>query len=410
MGLFDRVKGTGAGLDIKGTEARKLFYWVEEHKGENVIWRLPENVMWNDNVVVREDEYGVFFRDGKVMQVFDRPDRYALTTQNITGLQALSATLIGVKQIGEFYWVQKRNFRATFGTSEPLTFRDPEFGVIRLRAFGQFAYRVGNPTLLITQFVGTKGLTTSEELVSWLKDQIVMVLNDILGELKSQKQMSALDIPAYLQEIEQFCLGRLGTETEPYGLIITKFSGLNINLPEEVQQAVDKRSAMSALGVNYLQYQTGKAIEGIGTGAAQGGEAGGFAGLGAGMGAGFSMAQGMAQGMSGAGGGAPAFGSQGGVAGQENTQTSPTHPHEGLTPCTSCNTMIPTGVKFCPSCGAGQKPAPTCLTCNAALIPGAKFCPSCGTPVESSKKFCSQCGKETEPGAKFCPSCGAQQM
>ncbi|NLV25709.1 MAG: SPFH domain-containing protein [Methanomicrobiales archaeon] len=408
MGLFDRAKSTGAGSDIKGTEARKLFYWVEEHKGENVIWRLPQNVMWNDNVVIREDEYGVFFRDGKAMQVFDRPDRYALTTQNITGLQTISAALVGVKQIGEFYWVQKRDFRSTFGTSEPLTFRDPEFGVIRLRAFGQFAYRVSNPMNLITQFVGTKGLTKSEEIVTWLKDQIVMVLNDVLGELKSNKQMSALDIPAYLQEIEQFCLGRLGTETDPYGLKVTKFSGLNINLPEEVQQAVDKRGAMSALGVNYLQYQTGKAIEGIGEGAAQGGEAGGFAGLGAGMGAGFSMAQGMAQGMSGAGGSPPAFGNSAGFGGQTPQQSAP-QPGEGLIACISCKSMIPAGIKFCPECGAEQKPAETCKKCNGVLTPGAKFCPSCGAPVEERKKFCTGCGKELEEGQKFCPECGAKQ-
>lgn len=409
MGLFDRAKGTGVGTDIKGTEARKLFYWVEEYKGENVIWRLPENVMWNDNVVVREDEFGVFFRDGKVMQVFDRPDRYALTTQNIAGLQAISATLIGVKQIGEFYWVQKRDFRSTFGTSEPLTFRDPEFGVIRLRAFGQFAYRVSDPTMLITQFVGTKGLTKSDEIVGWLKDQIVMVLNDVLGELKSQKQMSALDIPAYLQEIEQFCLGRLGTETDPYGLKITKFSGLNINLPDEVQQAVDKRGAMSALGVNYLQYQTGKAIEGIGTGAAQGGEASGFAGLGAGMGAGFSMAQGMTQGMSGGGGAPPAFGSQPGPGSQNGTAYPAGAQGQNMISCISCKTMIPAGVKFCPACGAEQKSVVTCKTCNAPLTPGAKFCPSCGNPVEAKKKFCTGCGKEIEEGVKFCAECGAQQ-
>ncbi|HJK34215.1 MAG TPA: SPFH domain-containing protein, partial [Methanocorpusculum sp.] len=272
MALFSKVnKKIGSGSDIEGADSRKGFYWVEDQKGDNVMWRLPRNVMWNDNVLVREDEYGIFFRDGKALAVFDRPDRYALTTQNIPVLKDIAGTVLGNVQIGEFFWVQKREFRDKFGTSQPLAFRDVDFGVVQLRIFGQFSYKVTEPLQLITEFVGTKGLTKSEEIVEWLKGQIVAVLNDTLGELKAKKQMGVLDMPAYLQEIEQLCLAKLTRETEVYGLKIMKFAGLNINMPEEVLEAINKRGAMSALGVNYIQYQSGKAIEGIGTGAAQGG-------------------------------------------------------------------------------------------------------------------------------------------
>ena len=296
MGLFSKFnEKIGSGTDIEGADSRKGFYWVEDQKGNNVMWRLPRNVMWNDNVLVREDEYGVFFRDGKALQVFDRPDRYALTTQNIPVLKNIAGTVVGNVQIGEFFWVQKREFRDKFGTNQPLAFRDTDFGVVQLRMFGQFSYKVTDPLLTITEFIGTKGLTTSEEIVSWLKDQIVMILNDTLGELKSKKQMGILDMPAYLQEIEQLCLAKLMKETEIYGLKIMKFAGLNISMPEEVQEAINKRGAMSALGVNYIQYQSGKAIEGIGEGAAQGGgEGAGFAMMGAGMGAGLGMGNMMA--------------------------------------------------------------------------------------------------------------------
>ncbi|RQD80670.1 MAG: SPFH domain-containing protein [Methanocalculus sp. MSAO_Arc2] len=395
MVFFRRSRETGAGSDIKGTEARKLFYWVEEHKGENLIWRLPQNVMWNDNVLVREDEYGIFFRDGKAMQVFDRPDRYALTTQNIAGLQALSATIVGVKQIGEFYWAQKREFRGNFGTSEPLTFRDADFGVVRIRVFGQFAYKISDPMLLITQFVGTKGMTRSDEIISWLKDQIVMIINDTLGELKTHKHMGILDMPAYLTEIEQVCLGKLGSETSNYGLAITKFSGLNINLPEEVQEAVDKRGAMSALGVNFMQYQSGRAIENIGRGAAEGGgEGAGFATLGAGMGAGMGMGHVMGQAMG--GGGQPgAFGGQ-----QPSSQPASVS-------CIKCGQQIAQGTKFCPHCGSPQaEEMVTCGTCGASVKKGMKFCPECGSPMEQGPKKCSKCGEELSAGTKFCSNCG----
>jgi membrane protease subunit (stomatin/prohibitin family) len=380
MSDYERVRSTGVGSDIKGTESRKTFYWPDEHKGENVIWRLPQNIMWNDNVVVREDEYGVFLRDGKVMRTFDLPDRYALTTQNLPGLQAIASKLIGIKQIGEFYWIQRREFRSYFGTTEPLTFRDIDFGVVRIRSFGQFAYKVTDPMLLITQFVGTKGMTESEEIVNWLKDQIVMILNNALGELKMQKGMGILDMPSYLQVIEQLCLAKLTSETENYGLQITKFAGLNLNLPDEVQSAIDKRGAMSALGVDYMQYQTGKTIEGIGIGASKGGDAANLAGLGVGIGAGFSMAQELSKGM---------------VGGDKNknfgrsaneTTTSESKPPEAQVSsiCRNCGNKIDDNTKFCPECGTELKTSESlvkCGNCGASIIQGSKFCGQCGAKL-----------------------------
>ena len=391
MGLFSKVnQKISSGSDIEGADARAGFYWVEDYKGDNLIWRLPRNIILNDNVLVREDEYGIFFRDGKALAVFDRPDRYALTTQNIPILKDIIGATMGNVQIGEFYWAQKREFRDKFGTSQPLAFRDSDFGVVQLRMFGQFAYKVSDPMLLITQFVGTKGLTKSEEVVDWLKSQIVMVLNDILGELKTKKQMGVLDMPAYLQEIEQMCLAKLTAETENYGLKIMKFAGLTISMPDEVQEAINKRGAMSALGVNYMQYQSGKAIENIGVGAAQGGDGAGFAMMGAGMGAGIGMGNMMMQGM---GGGAAPFG-----------QAQPAAAAPVGKVCAKCGTAVPDGAKFCPGCGEKQDAGSFCPECGAAVPAGAKFCPECGKKMGAAA--CPKCGAELSPGAKFCPECG----
>ena len=393
MGLFSKVnEKIGSGSDIEGADARAGFYWVEDYKGDNLIWRLPRNIILNDNVLVREDEYGIFFRDGKALAVFDRPDRYALTTQNIPILKDIIGATMGNVQIGEFYWAQRREFRDKFGTAQPLAFRDSDFGVVQIRMFGQFAYKVSDPMLLITQFVGTKGLTKSEEVVEWLKGQIVMVLNDILGELKAKKQMGVLDMPAYLQEIEQMSLARLTAETESYGLKIMKFAGLTISMPDEVQEAINKRGAMSALGVNYMQYQSGKAIENIGVGAAEGGEGAGFAMMGAGMGAGIGMGNMMMQGMGGMGG-APA------PIGQAQPQAA-----APAKACAKCGTAVPAGAKFCPGCGEKQASGSFCPECGAAVPAGAKFCPECGKKVGSP--VCAKCGAELAAGAKFCPECG----
>ncbi|HJJ43745.1 MAG TPA: SPFH domain-containing protein [Methanocorpusculum sp.] len=413
MAFFSKTnQKIGSGSDIEGADSRKGFYWVEDMKGENVMWRLPRNVMFNDNVLVREDEFGIFFRDGKALAVFDRPDRYALTTQNIPVLKSILGNVVGNVQIGEFYWAQKREFRDKFGTSQPLAFRDVDFGVVQLRIFGQFSYKIVDPLLLITQFVGTKGLTKSEEIVDWLKAQVVTVLNDTLGELKTKKQMGVLDMPAYLQEIEQLCLGKLTAETEIYGLKIMKFAGLNINMPEEVQEAINKRGAMSALGVNYMQYQSGKAIEGIGQGASKGGEGAGFAMMGAGMGAGMGMGSMMSQGMAGPGGQPAPFGGQPVAAAPQAAAAKPVEPKveqkvEPKEKCSSCGAEVSSGTKFCQECGQKMTPATSsaCTNCGAALLPGAKFCPECGTKVSTVRK-CPQCNAEVPAGVKFCPECG----
>lgn len=375
MGLFSRTSANiNSGSDIEGADARAGFYWVEDYKGENVIWRLPRNIMLNDDVLVREDEYGIFFRDGKALAVFDRPDRYALTTQTLPVLTRIIGATVGNVQIGEFFWVQRRELRDKFGTSQPLAFRDNDFGVVQLRIFGQFSYKVTDPMLLITQFAGTKGITKSEEVVEWLKGQIIMVLNDTLGELKTKKQMGVLDMPAYLQEIEQLCLGRLTQEVENYGLAVMKFAGLTISMPDEVQEAINKRGAMSALGVNYMQYQSGKAIENMGVGAAQGGEGAGFAMMGAGLGAGASMGSMMMQGMQGGQQPAP-FGAAPAAAVGAATGAAASGAF-----CPACKAAVPSGAKFCPSCG--QK------------LGGAAFCPECGAKIPAGSKSCPECGQK----------------
>ncbi|HJJ28700.1 MAG TPA: SPFH domain-containing protein [Methanocorpusculum sp.] len=414
LGFFSNVnKNTGQGTDLEGADSRKGYYWVEDNKGDNVIWRLPKNIMLNDNVLVREDEYGIFFRDGKALKVYDKPDRYALTTENIPILKNILGTIVGNVQIGEFYWAQKREFRDKFGTSQPLAFRDVDFGVVQLRIFGQFSYKVVEPLMLITQFVGTKGITTSEEIVEWLKGTIVTVLNDTLGELKTKKQMGVLDMPAYLQEIEQLCLGKLTQETEIYGLKIMKFSGLNINMPEEVQEAINKRGAMSALGVNYMQYQTGKAIEGFGEGAAQGGEgSSGFAMMGAGAGMGMGMGGAMMNGMMGGFNQQPApFGGQQQGAPAQASAPQAAAPAAAaaaaaMVACPKCGAQVKQGAKFCPECGEKMASGAVCPACGAAVTFGAKFCPECGARLGAPK--CPNCGAEVPAGTKFCPECGTK--
>ena len=384
MALFGDSKGE------KGNVARKTFAWEDGTKGENVMYRFPRNIEWNDNVVVREDEYAIFFRDGKAMHNFDQAGRYAMTTTTVPVLGKLGAAVTGVKQLGEIYFLQKRELRGKFGTSEPLTFRDTDFGLVRIRAFGKFAYKVEDPMLFITKFVGTEGMSSSDKVIDWLKDELVQCLNDSLGQLKRDKNMAVVDIPAYLNEMEQIVISKIADDTKQYGLKITNIAGLNINLPEEVQKAVDTRSAMGAVGdmQKYQAYQTGKAIGDIGTGAAKGGDssAGAMAGMGAGFGVGAAMGQSMAH----------------------SSQMPPQQqaPQKKIK-CQKCGAEAQEGTKFCNECGTKiMKPGSSaCPKCGAEVAEGAKFCNECGQKMLLS---CPKCGTGVKSGVKFCPECGTK--
>jgi len=373
----------GRGKSTDGDVARNTYTWPNEYKGENIMYKLPTNIYYNDNIVVMEDEYAVFLRDGKAMHVFDQAGRYALTTQNVPILRTILPALTGIKQLGEVYYIQRREMRGKFGTPEPLTFRDADFGLVRLRVFGQFSYKVVDPMMFITQFVGTRGWSGSEEVIEWLRNELIQSVNDVLGELKKDKNMALVDMPAYVNEIEQLVLGKVDSEAKRYGLDITNLAGITITPPKEVQDAIDRRGAMGALGVNYMQYQTGKAIEGIGEGAAQGGggTTAAMAGLGAGVGVGYGVGGAMGQGM------------------QQGTSSQ-----EVMVKCQECGALVAQDAKFCKECGKAMVKAGSvkCPKCNASIPSDAKFCKECGAPT---KVKCPKCGKE-QAGAKFCNDCG----
>lgn len=387
--------------------------WDFQFKQDNVMWQVPRLIRLNDNIIVREDEIAVFYRDGKVLTYFDQPGRYALTDFNAPIVGGLLKFFTGVQQQAEVYYLQKRYMDGKFGSTQPFQFTDPAFGLVNLRVFGEYRWRVSSPENFVNQFVGTFAIETSAEAESRLREQLVVLVYNALGKMKAQG-MKVTDLATNLTNLEQIILATSPENFGQYGVEINKISGLTISLPDEVQKAIDTRSQMSVLGVNYMQYEAGQAMVDAAKnpGGVAGAGAGIGVGLGAGVGLGYSVGGQFAQGMN------P----------QQQQQPPPTKA------CSSCGSLILSNSAFCPNCSANQSPpkqaqpsaaatpsssaasppppgqtAASCVKCGAALQAGAKFCSECGNPaLPPETKACSSCGTQTRQSAKFCSNCGRQ--
>lgn len=240
-------------------------------------------------LIVQENQEAVFFRDGKAMDCFG-PGRHTLTTQNVPIItRILTIPWQESPFQAQVYFVGKQTFLdQKWGTRQPITFRDADFGMVRLRSFGKYSFRVVDSALLINTLVGTQGMYTTDEATSFLKDLIVARLADLLGTLG----ISLLDLPAKYDEIASGTRAKVTEEFGKYGLELVDFFINAITPPEEVQKAIDARSAMGAVGdLNaFMKFQAANSMSklaeqgGGGTGAGMGAGA-----MGMGMGAGFGM-------------------------------------------------------------------------------------------------------------------------
>jgi excisionase family DNA binding protein len=281
-----------------------------DQRRDQMVVRVPEagsgDFRLGSAVNVRESQAAVFYRDGKAMDVFDA-GRHHITTANLPLLSSLLKLGTGGKDVftAEVYFANLVEFTDwKWGTPEPITLRDADFGIVRLRAFGNYSVQITDPQLFVTKVVGTGGVYRTSEIQDYLRGMIIARFTDILGEAK----IPALDLPALQDEIGAAVRAKLGDEFDSFGLALKTFFLQNISMPEEVQKAIDQRASMGAIGdmQKFTQYQAAQALRD----AAQqegGGLTGAGVGLGAGAGLGAVMGQAMGQAMQGdQGAGAPA--------------------------------------------------------------------------------------------------------
>ena len=350
--------------DLVTSQLIDVIEWTDDSQN-TMVYKYDMNgkeIMMGAQLTVRESQAAIFVNEGKLADVF-QPGRYELSTQNMPILTKLKAWKFGFNSPfkSDVYFINTKQFLdRKWGTANPVMMRDTDFGMIRIRAFGSFAFRVKEPETFMKECFGTSSLFTVEGVEGQLKSMVVSGLSDAIA----QSKIPALDIAANYSGLSQYCMNALNTKVEALGLTLTNFVIENVSLPEEVEKAMDKRTSMGVLGDmgKYAQFQADEAMRDAANNPT------GMAGMGVGMGAGMGMGQMFTQAFGGA---------------QQQVPAAPAAPAAATVACTACGQPIAAGSKFCSSCGAKQEEKPA-----------GGFCPNCGGKVEAGSKFCPNCGNK----------------
>ena len=277
-----------------------ILQWTETGDG-TLAWRYPMQDMEIQNggqLVVRESQMALFVNEGQVADVFG-PGTHRLSTQTLpvlTYLKNWDKLFESPFKSDVYFFSTRQQIDQKWGTPQPITVRDKEFGAVRLRAFGNYAYRIADPKKFYTEISGTRDAYNVSELDGQLRG---LIMQNIATGI-AQSGVPFLDLAANQQAFAQALAGALGPAMEAYGLKLEATTVQSISLPDELQKVLDQKIGMGMVGGDmgkFMQYQTAQAIPKMAEGVGAGGDAGGLAGAGLGMGAGVAMGQILAQNM-----------------------------------------------------------------------------------------------------------------
>ncbi len=280
-----------------------ILQWTEEGDG-TLAWRFPMRDMEIQNggmLVVRESQMAVFVNEGQVADVFG-PGTYKLTTQTLpvlTYLKNWDKLFQSPFKSDVYFFSTRQQIDQKWGTPQPITIRDKDFGAVRLRAFGNYAFRVADPKLFHTEISGTREAYTVADLDGQLRGLVLQnISNAIAGS-----GVPFLDLAANQVMFADALAKELQPAFAKIGLALETLTVQNVSLPEELQKILDQKIGMGMVGNDmgkFMQYQTAQAIPKFAENAGQGGGIAGDAmGLGAGVALGQVLAQNLQQGLQG---------------------------------------------------------------------------------------------------------------
>ncbi len=286
MGLMDFIK----------KQFIDVLQWTEDGDG-TLAWRYPMQdfeIQYGAQLVVRESQLAVFVNEGKVADVFG-PGTYKLTTQTLpllTNLKNWDKLFESPFKSDVYFFSSRQQIDQRWGTPQPVTIRDKDFGAVRLRAFGNYAYRIADPKRFHQEISGTRERYTAQELDGQLRGTILQHISDAVA----QSGIPFLDLAANQVEFASQLQAATSPAFEKLGLKLESVTLQSVSLPEELQKILDQKIGMGMIGQNmgqFMQYQTAQAIPKLAEGVGQGG--GGIAGDAMGLGAGLALGQTLAQ-------------------------------------------------------------------------------------------------------------------
>lgn len=287
-----------------------ILEWTEDGDG-TLAWRYPmadNEIQYGASLTVRESQMAVFVNEGQVADVFG-PGMHKLTTQTLpvlTYLKNWDKLFESPFKSDVYFFSTRQQLDQRWGTAQPVTLRDPDFGAVRVRAFGNYAYRVADPKRFHTELSGTRERYTVEDLDGQLRGLMLQHLSDAVA----RSGIPFLDLAANLVTFAQQLQAATAPSFEALGLKLEGVTLQSVSLPEELQKILDQKIGMGMVGNDmgkFMQYQTAQAIPKFAEGAGQGGGVAGDAmGLGAGVALGQVLAQQLSQGLNTAPAAAPA--------------------------------------------------------------------------------------------------------
>jgi membrane protease subunit (stomatin/prohibitin family) len=286
MGLMDFIK----------KQFIDILQWTEA--GDGVLaWRYPMadfEIQYGGSLTVRESQMAVFVNEGKVADVFG-PGMYKLTTQTLpvlTYLKNWDKLFESPFKSDVYFFSTRQQVDQRWGTQQPVTIRDKDFGAVRLRAFGNYAYRIADPKKFHTEISGTRDTYTVADLDGQLRGLMLQHISDAVAG----SGIAFLDLAANQIEFAKQIQTATAPSFEAIGLKLEVVTVQNVSLPEELQKVLDQKIGMGMVGGDmgkFMQYQTAQSIPKFAESA--GGAGGGIAGDAMGLGAGVALGQVMAQ-------------------------------------------------------------------------------------------------------------------